>query len=118
MFLRIDDQMRIELPVGTGQGFLRHKGLILVAAGGAVAEAGALTLLAPGARPVAPQLTALPSVAAYHDLRWIFAAGQSWIGFAAVLLVVLIARSAMDATLLRLAWPRELAAPPRLSRSF
>jgi hypothetical protein len=109
--------MRIGLPAGTGQGFLRHKGLILVAAGGAVAEAGALTLLAPGARPVAPQLTALPSIAAYHDLRWIFADSQSWIGFTAVLLAVLIARSAMDATLLRLAWPSELAAP-RLRRSF
>jgi hypothetical protein len=117
MFLRIDDQMRIELPAGTGQGFLRHKSLILVAAGGAVAEVGALTFLAPGARSVAPQLTALPSVAAYHDLRWIFADGQSWIGFAAVLLVVLVARAAMDATLLRLAWPRELAAP-RFSRAF
>jgi hypothetical protein len=109
--------MRRELPAGQGQGFLRHRGLILVAAGGAVAEAGALTLLAPGARAVAPQLTALPSVAAYHDLRWIFADGQSWIGFAAVVLGVLIARSVMDAMLLRLAWPRGLAAP-RLHRSL
>src|SRR6516162_10144998 len=49
--------MRAGLPA---EGFLRHKGLILVAAGGAVTEAGLLTLLAPAARPVAPQMTALP----------------------------------------------------------
>jgi hypothetical protein len=117
MFLRIGDQMGRELPARRGEGFLRHRGLILVAAGGAVAEAGSLTFLAPGARSVAPQLTALPSVAAYHDLRWIFADGQSRIGFAAIVLAVLAARAAMDATLLRLAWPRELAAP-RFSRAF
>ncbi len=103
--------MGTEPSAGGGAGFLRHRGLILVAAGGAVAEAGALALLAPGARPVAPQLTALPSVAAYHDLRWVFADNQSWLGFAAVLLAVLLTRAAMDATLLRLAWPGHAAAP-------
>jgi len=106
--------MRAGLPAG---GFLRHKGLILVAAGGAVTEAGLLTLLAPAARPVAPQMTALPVLGAYHDLRWLFADGQSWVGFAAVFTAVLLARSAMDTALLRLAWPRELR-PPRLSRAF
>ncbi len=99
------------------EGFLRHKGLILVAAGGAVIEAGLLTLVAPAARPVAPQATALPALAAYHDLRWLFADGQSWAGFAAVFTAVLLARSAVDTALLRLAWPRELNAP-RLSRAF
>ncbi len=97
--------------------FLRHKGLILVAAGGAVAEAGLLTLLAPAARPVAPQVTAVPALAAYHDLRWLFADGQSWIGFAGVFTAVLLARSAMDVVLLRLAWPREVRAPAP-SRAF
>jgi hypothetical protein len=102
------------LPAG---GFLRHRGLILVAAGGAVAEAGLLTLFAPAARPVAPQVTALPALAAYHDLRWLFADSQSWLGFAGILTAVLLARSALDTVLLRLAWPHELAAP-RLSRAF
>ncbi len=106
--------MRMGLPA---EGFLRHRGLILVAAGGAVAEAGLLTLLAPAARPVAPQVTALPALAAYHDLRWLFADRQSWLGFAAILTAVLLARSAMDTVLLRLAWPRELRAPA-LSRAF
>jgi hypothetical protein len=106
--------MRMGLPA---EGFLRHRGLILVAAGGAAAEAGLLTLVAPAARPIAPQATALPALAAYHDLRWLFADSQSWLGFAAILTAVLLARSAMDTVLLRLAWPQELRAP-RVSRAF
>jgi hypothetical protein len=106
--------MRMGLPA---EGFLRHRGLILAAAGGAVAEAGLLTLVAPAARPIAPQATALPAIAAYHDLRWLFADSQSWLGFAAILTAALLARSAVDTVLLRLAWPQELRAP-RVSRTF
>jgi hypothetical protein len=106
--------MRAGLPTG---GFLRHKGLILAAAGGAVAEAGLLTLVAPAARPIAPQVTALPVLAAYHDLRWLFTDTQSWLGFAGILVAALLVRSAVDTALLRLAWPRELT-PPALSRAF
>ena len=106
--------MRTELPA---EGFLRHRGLILVAVGGAVTEGGLLTLLAPAARPLAPQVTAVPSLAAYHDLRWLFTDSQSWLWFAGLVAVVLIVRSALDVVLLRLAWPSELP-PPRLSRSF
>src|SRR5215469_4883133 len=106
--------MRVGLPAG---GFLRHRGLILAAAGGAVAEAGFLTLIAPAARPVAPQATAIPVLAAYHDLRWLFTDGGSWLGFAGIMLAVLLVRAAMDTALLRLAWPRDLP-PPRLSRAF
>src|ERR1700742_518634 len=98
------------------EGFLRHRGLILTAAGGAVVEGGLLTLLAPNARSVAPQVTALPSLAAYHDLRWLFADTQSWLWFGALVVAVLVARSALDVTLLRLAWPRGVPAPA-LSRS-
>jgi hypothetical protein len=97
--------MSAQRPAEKREGFLGHRALILVAMTGAVAEAVICTLLAPGARPVAPQVTALPSVAAYHDLRWLFADGQSWQAFAAILLAVLLARAALDATLLRLAWP-------------
>ena len=100
--------MRVGLPAG---GFLRHRGLILAAAGGAVAEAGLLTLIAPAARPVAPQVTALPALAAYHDLRWLFTDSGSWLGFAGIMLTVLLVRAAVDTALLRLAWPRELRAP-------
>ncbi|HEX4829802.1 MAG TPA: hypothetical protein VH478_01740 [Trebonia sp.] len=105
-------------------GFLRHRALILVATGVAVSEAGVVTLVVPGARPLAPQVTALPPVGAYHDLRWLFADSQSWQAFAATMLAVLLAHAALDATLLRLAWPLAGAdglprpAPPRWPRAF
>jgi hypothetical protein len=106
--------------MGTGfraEGFLRHRGLILTAAGGAVVEGGLLTLLAPNARSVAPQVTALPSIAAYHDLRWLFTDTQSQLWFGGLVAVVLVARAALDVAMLRLAWPRGVPAP-RISRSF
>src|ERR1700744_2949959 len=93
------------------EGFLRHQGLILVAAGGAVIEDGLLALVAPTAKSIAPQVTAIPSLAAYHDLRWLFADTQSWAWFAGLVVAVLAARAALDAALLRLAWPRGLPAP-------
>ena len=106
--------MRTELPA---EGFLRHSGLILTAAGGAVVEGGLLMLVAPNAQCVAPQVTAPPALAAYHDLRWLFAAGQSWLWFAGLVVLVLAARSALDVTLLRLAWPRGVPAP-RVAAAF
>ena len=72
-----------------------------------MAEAAVLSFLAPGARPLAPQVTALPPLAAYHDLRWLFAFNQSWLGFTVVLALMVLARSAIDAAMILLAWPRE-----------
>ncbi len=87
--------------------FVRHRGLIAFAAGGAMAETVLLTFLAPSARPLASQVTALPPLAAYHDVRWLFAFNQTWLGFTGVLVLLVIARSAVDAVLVMLAWPRE-----------
>ena len=89
--------------------FFRHRGLIAFAAGGAMAETLALSFLAPGARPLAPQVTALPPLAVYHDLRWLFAFNQRWLGFTGVLVLLVLARSAADAVLVQLAWPRASA---------
>ena len=98
-------------------GFVRHRGLIAFAAGGAMAEAVLLSFLAPSARPLAPQVTALPPLAAYHDLRWLFAFNQPWLGFTGVLLLLVVARSAVDAVMVMLAWPHGAAggepSPPR-----
>ena len=71
-----------------------------------MAEAMLLSFLAPSARPLAPQVTALPPLAAYHDLRWLFAFNQPWLGFTGVLVLLVVARSAVDAVLVMLAWPR------------
>lgn len=87
--------------------FVRHRGLIAFAAGGAMAEVILLSFLAPSARPLAPQVTALPPLAAYHDLRWLFAFNQSWPGFTGALVLLVVARSAVNAVLVMLAWPRE-----------
>src|SRR3984957_18262619 len=100
------------LKAGVAGEFFRHRGLIAFSAGGAMAEAGLLTVFAPGARPLAPQVTALPPLAAYHDLRWLFAFNQSWLSFTGVLILLLLARSAVDAVLLMLAWPRAGAQAP------
>jgi hypothetical protein len=70
-----------------------------------MAEAIVLSFLAPWARPLAPQVTALPPLAAYHDLRWLFAFNQSWLGFTAVFMAMVLARAAADAVLIQLAWP-------------
>src|SRR5260370_17297187 len=94
--------------------FFRHRGLIAFSAGGAITEATVLSFLAPSARPLAPQVRARPPLAAYHDLRWLFAFNQSWLGFTGVLVLLLLTRSAMDAVLLQLAWPRK--ADTRLPR--
>jgi hypothetical protein len=87
--------------------FFRHRGLIAFSAGGAMVEATVLSFVAPSARPLAPQVTALPPLAAYHDLRWLFAFNQSWLGFTAVLMLLVLTRAAVDAVLVQLAWPRE-----------
>ena len=79
-----------------------------------MAETTVLSFLAPSARPLAPQVTALPPLAAYHDLRWLFAFDQSWLGFAAVLVLLVVARAAVDAIMVQLAWPRQ--ADPAASR--
>ena len=80
-------------------------------------EGGLLALFAPNARSVAPQVTALPSIAAYHDLRWLFTDTQSQLWFGGLVAAVLVARAALDVTMLRLAWPRGLPAP-KTSRAF
>jgi hypothetical protein len=90
---------------GLAGKFFRHRGLIAFSAGGAMVEAGLLTFLPPATRPLAPQVTALPPVAAYHDLRWLFAFNQSWLGFTGVLVLLLLARAVVDAILILLAWP-------------
>jgi hypothetical protein len=103
--------------------FFRHRGLIAFSAGGAMAEAILLSYLAPAARPLAPQVTALPPLAAYHDLRWLFAFNQSWLDFTTVLVVLVVVRATVDAVLIQLAWPRQSdpavpsLAPPRFLTS-
>jgi hypothetical protein len=93
------------------EGFLRHRGLIALAVGGAVAEAVLLTIFAPAARPIAPQITALPPLAIFHDLRWLFGYNRSWYGFELAYAGLVFGQAAISTAMMRLAWPQELARP-------
>ena len=94
-----------------GREFLAHRGLITLSAGAAMAEAALLCWLAPPARSLAGQVTALAPLAVFHDLRWIYGYDRSWLGFAVLLAAVLGIRSALNTALARLAWPRDVPAP-------
>jgi hypothetical protein len=94
-------------------GFVAHRGLIAAASGGAMAEAALLLWLAPAARALAPQVTALGPLAVFHDLRWLYGYGGSWAGFIGALVALAVVRTVVDAGLVRLAWPRGVD-PPRL----
>jgi len=95
-----------------GDRFLAHRGLIAVCCGTAMAEAGLLVLFAPAARGLAPQVTALPPLAIFHDLRWLYSTQRSWLWFALLLAGLVTARSALNTVLVRLAWPVHLTKPP------
>ena len=95
-----------------GDRFLAHRGLIAVCCGTAMAEAGLLVLFAPAARGLAPQVTALPPLAIFHDLRWLYSTQRSWLWFALLLAGLVAARSALNTVLVRLAWPVHLTKPP------
>jgi hypothetical protein len=63
-------------------------------------------VFAPAARALAPQVTALAPLAVYHDLRWLFGSGGTWLDFWLILVGVVAARSGLDAALAWLSWPR------------
>ncbi len=95
-------------------GFLAHRGLIAFATGAAMAEAALLAAFAPAARVLAPQVTALPPLAVFHDLRWLYSAQRSWLEFILVLAGLILARSAVNSLLVRLAWPGAVEPPAPL----
>src|SRR5215468_6427003 len=95
--------------------FLAHPGLIVVCCGTAMAEAGLLAVSAPAARGLAPQVTALPPLAIFHDLRWLYSTQRSWLWFALLLAGLLAARAGLNTVLVRLAWPAGLTRPRPLA---
>ncbi len=96
---------------GSAAGFLAHRGLIAFATTAAMAEAGLLSALAPAARALAPQVTAVPPLAIFHDLRWLYSGQQSGLAFGLLLAGLVTGRSVVNAVLVRLAWPSGGAAP-------
>src|SRR5437762_5964389 len=96
-------------------GFLAHRGLIAFAIGAAMAEAALLAAAAPAARVLAPQVTALPPLAVFHDLRWLYSMQRSWPEFILLLAGLILARSAVNSLLVRLAWPGAVEPPAPLA---
>lgn len=77
-----------------------------VTIGGAVTEAIGLKaagLL--GALPLAPQATALPPLAAFHDGRWLLVYATSWPVLAAEAAAAVAVRAVLVAAVVRAAWP-------------
>jgi hypothetical protein len=101
-------------PSPRDDSFLAHRGLIAVGCGTAMTEACLLVVFAPAARALAAQVTALPPLAIFHDLRWLYSMQRSWFWFAVLLAGLLLARSALNTVLVRLAWPAHKA-PPSLA---
>jgi hypothetical protein len=102
------------IPAGRGipaERFVRHRGLIALAVGGACVQACLLTVVAPGARALAPQITAIPPLAVFYDLRWLFGYNRSWFGFGLTCVALVLARAAVSTLLTRLAWPSQLPRP-------
>jgi hypothetical protein len=95
-----------------GDRFLAHRGLITLCCGIAMAEAFVLIVVAPAARALAPQVTALPPLAIFHDLRWLYSTQRPWLWFGLLLTGLLVARAALNTALVRLAWPAYQTPPP------
>ncbi len=93
------------------RGFLGRRGLIALGTGAAVTEAALLCWLGPPARALAAQITAVPPLAVFHDLRWVYGYQQSWPGFALLLTGVILARSGLNTAMVRLAWPVRAGSP-------
>jgi hypothetical protein len=99
-------------PSARSDRFLAHRGLIALCCGTAMAEAFLLIVVAPAARALAPQVSALPPLAIFHDLRWLYSTQRSWLSFGLLLAGLLMARAALNTALVRLAWPADLTPPP------
>jgi hypothetical protein len=109
-------EARAERGVVSGSDrFLAHGGLIGVSCGVAMAEASLLIAVAPAARALAPQVTALPPLAIFHDLRWLYSTQRSWPWFFLLLAGLLLARSVLNTVLVQLAWPAGLTRPRLLA---
>src|SRR5690242_16148905 len=99
-------------PSARSDRFLAHRGLIALCCGTAIAEAFLLIVVAPAARALAPQVSALPPLAIFHDLRWLYSTQRSWLSFGLLLAGLLVVRAVLNTALVRLAWPAYLTPPP------
>ncbi len=87
--------------------------LVIVCVGLAVLEVATVFVFLPGSSPsLAPQVSAVAPFGIFHDLRWLSVYASSWPAFGALAFGVLVARGAITALCVRLAWPAGVP-PPR-----
>lgn len=93
---------------------LRHRWPLFALCGGlALVEALVLQLLGfRSALPLAPQVSAPASFAAYHDLRWVFTYSWSWLSVAWQLAALLAFRTVVSVAIVVLAWPGDVPRVP------
>jgi hypothetical protein len=92
---------------------IRGRGrLIALCVAVSVLETMIVSTIAPTALGLATQGSAPPPFDLFHDLRWIVVYHETWLGFALELVGFVVARSALIATLVRAAWPREVPTEP------
>lgn len=93
----------------------------VVAVAVAVAEVGALRAVGMVANlPLAAQASAVPSVGAYHDIRWVLVYATSWGVLAGELAAAVAFRTALNAFFVRVLWPDRQVLPrwgPLLARN-
>lgn len=86
--------------------------LVLACAVPAAAEATLLRAIGfTSAIGLAPQASAIWPYGAYHDMRWVMVYHNSWLMFAAELLLSFLLRGAMCAGFVALAWPSDVPRP-------
>lgn len=90
----------------------RFVGLLLLAAIPAAVESTVLTGIGfEAAQGLSPQLTAVWPYDTYHDLRWLLAYHDTWLGFVVEWLAIVLGRGLLSAALVALAWPKEVPRP-------
>ncbi len=96
----------------TRNSVLGRPGLLLASVGSAVAEAVLLIAAAPrSSAAMAPQVSAVAPLGAFHDLRWLAVYHSSWVAFWGELLALVVFRSVLDTVMVSQAWPREIPRP-------
>src|SRR3954469_21750715 len=90
-----------------------ERDLLLVVTCTAAAAGEAAVLLAVGHRglPLAAQVSAIPPLGLFHDLRWLVVSHRSWLGFSVGFAAVVALRAAATTGSVWLAWPRDDAYP-------
>jgi hypothetical protein len=85
----------------------RNHLLVVTCTATAAGEAAVLLALGHRGLPLAAQVSAIPPLGLFHDLRWLVVSHRSWLGFSVGLAAVVGLRAAATTGSVWLAWPRD-----------